>query len=235
MKTIYAYGTVEYRYLTVSELISIIMTEVHYWMTSDPPISQPSSPSGRKRDPQLDGIILDAALDVLADIGPAALTMDLVAARASAGKATIYRRWKSKAELIQDALTHFRVTQVDFGALPDTGTLRGDLLSLFRPQGPDEAERRMRIMTGLASLLTHEQAFAADVHSAVVQPWAQAHLALMQRAQSRGEISATADLETLSELVPAMAAYRSLIQRQPFDLLFLEPLVDAVLLPALRP
>ncbi|MFB9991901.1 TetR/AcrR family transcriptional regulator [Deinococcus oregonensis] len=204
-------------------------------MTPNPSPVRTPTPSGRKRNPQLDGLLLDAALDILADIGPTALTMDLVASRAGAGKATIYRRWSSKAELITEALAHFRSTQVDLGALPDTGTLRDDLLSLFRPQSPDEAERRMRIMTGLASLLTHEQAFAADVHTAVVQPWAQAHLALMQRAQVRGEISATADLLTLSQVVPAMAAYRSLIQRQPFDLAFLEPLVDGVLLPALRP
>ena len=197
-------------------------------MTSKPPPARPPLPSGRKRVPQLDGLIL-------ADIGPAALTMGLVASRAGVGKATIYRRWSSKSELITDALAHFRGTQVDLAALPDTGTLRGDLFSLFRPQTPDESERRLRVMAGLASLLTQEQAFAADVHTAVIQPWAEAHLVMMQRAQARGEISATADLLTLSQLIPAMAAYRSLIQRQPFDLAFLEPLVDGVLLPALRP
>ena len=54
---------------------------------------------GRKRDPSRDAKILEATLDVLAEVGAAGLTMDAVAARAGAGKATIYRRWTSKAEL----------------------------------------------------------------------------------------------------------------------------------------
>ena len=193
-----------------------------------------SSPLGRKRDPALDAHILNATLDTLADAGAAALTMDLVATRAGTGKATIYRRWASKTELMRDAVAHFKQVQIDLNDLPDTGSLRDDLLGLFRPQSAEETERRLRLVTGLASLLAHDADFAQDIDAAVVQPWAQAHLTLMQRAAQRGEISASADLSSLSHVVAAMAAYRSLIQRQPFTLGFLEALVDGVLLPALR-
>lgn len=192
----------------------------------------PAQP-GRKRDPSLDAKLLDAALDVLADVGAAGLTMDLVAARAGAGKATIYRRWTSKSELILDAVAQMKRDQVDLGNLPNTGTLRGDLLGLFKPQTNEESERRLKIMTALASLLAQDDALAGAANATVVAPWAEAHRALMERAMLRGEIPASADIDALAQVVPSMAAFRSLVQRKPFDLAFLVSMVDGVVLPAL--
>ncbi len=56
----------------------------------------------------------------------------------------------------------------------------------------------------------------------------------MQRAAARGEISASADIGTLSQVIPSMAAYRTLVQRKPIDLAFLVSMVDGVIVPALR-
>ena len=189
---------------------------------------------GRKRDHSLDAKILEATLDVLAEVGAAGLTMDMVAARAGAGKGTIYRRWTSKTELVIDAVAHTKRKQVDLEHLPDTGTLRGDLLGLFKPQSIEESKRRLKIMTALASLLSQDQALADAANAAVVQPWAEAHFALMKRAVERGEISASADIGTLSQIIPSMAAYRTMFQRKPFDLAFLVSMVDGVIIPALR-
>ena len=195
--------------------------------------AEPAQP-GRKRDPSRDASILDATLEVLAEVGAEGLTMDLVAARAGAGKATIYRRWTSKTDLILDAVTRMKRGQVDLAQLPDTGSLRGDLLGLFKPQSVEETERRLRIMTALASLLAQDASLAEAVNGAVVAPWAEAHAALMRRAVARGEIPASADIDTLSQVTASVAAYRSLIQRKPFDLAFLVSMVDGVILPALR-
>jgi len=68
-----------------------------------------------------------------------------------------------------------------------------------------------------------------------VEPWAAANRVLLSRAVSRGEIDASADIETLSQIIPSIAAYRALIQRKPFDRDFLISIVDGVLLPAVRP
>ncbi len=179
-------------------------------MTQNDDDSVEHAQPGRKRDHSRDAEILDATLEVLADVGAAGLTMDMVAARAGAGKATIYRRWKSKAELVIDAVTHMKRNQVDLERLPDSGTLRGDLLGLFKPQSIEESERRLKIMTGLASLLSQDPALADAVNAAVVQPWAEAHIALMQRAVERGEISASADIGTLSRVIPSIP-----VQDQP--------------------
>ena len=188
---------------------------------------------GRKRDQSRDAKILEATLEVLAELNAAGLTMDAVAARAGAGKATIYRRWTSKTQLVIDAVAHMKRNQVGLENLPDTGTLRGDLLGLFKPYSIKEGERKLKIMAGLAALLSEDPALSDEANAAVVQPWAEAHLALMQRAINRGEISASADIDTISQVIPTMAAYRILVQHKPVDLEFLVELVDAVILPAL--
>jgi AcrR family transcriptional regulator len=191
-------------------------------------------PRGRKRDHTRDDDLLNATLDVLAAVGYGSMTMDMVAARAVAGKATIYRRWSSKEELILDAVAHMKRKQVDLESLPNTGTLRGDLLALFKPQSIEEGEHKLNIMTGLASMLSANQELAEAVNAAIVEPWAVAHRIFMQRAIERGEISEFADIETASQIIPSMAAYRALIQRKPFEKEFLINLIDGVLLPALH-
>ena len=196
--------------------------------------SLPITRLGRKRDHTRDDDILDATLDVLAEVGYVGLTMDLVAARAAAGKATIYRRWASKEALILDAVAHMKRKQVDLARLPDTGTLRGDLLALFKPESVEESERKLNVMTGLASMLIAQHGIAEAINAAIVAPWATAHRILMQRAIDRGEIAASADIETASQIIPSMAAYRALIQRRPFEKAFLVALIDGVLLPALQ-
>lgn len=188
---------------------------------------------GRKRDPSRDGDIMDAALEVLAEEGYAGMTMDLVAQRASAGKATMYRRWASKAELVLDAVARMKATMVDLDRLPDTGTLRGDLLGLFKPSSIEEGERKLKIMAGLSSMLSAHEGFSEAASAAMVDPWAAAHRKMMLRAQARGEISAEANIETACRVIPSMAAYRSLILRKPFEFEFLRGLVDDIIIPAL--
>ena len=87
---------------------------------------------GRKRDHTRDPEILDAALDVLAETGYDGMTIDMVAARAKAGKATLYRRWASKPELVLDAVACMKAKDLELDALPDTGTLRGDLVAMVK-------------------------------------------------------------------------------------------------------
>jgi AcrR family transcriptional regulator len=189
---------------------------------------------GRKRDASLDAKILDATLEVLGDVGARGLTMDLVAAHAEAGKGAIYRRWPSKTALILDAIAHVKGRTLERVGLPDTGSLRGDLLAMFKPQSKKETAATMKMMAGLATLLTEEPALADAADSFFIDPFAEAHATLMQRAMARGEIPKHADIATLSRIVPTLAAYRALVKRQSFDREFLETVVDTVLIPALR-
>lgn len=188
---------------------------------------------GRKRDHTRDEAILDAAIEVLGEVGYTAMTIDAVALRARAGKATVYRRWASKEDLVLDAVDRLKVQQVPSDPLPDTGTLRGDLIALFRPQSAEEGARRDRAAAGLVSMLSHHSAFADAAHSAFVDPWADAHRAIMRRAVERGEVAEAVDVETICQVLPTMAAYRALVQRKPFDKDFLVAAIDGLLMPAL--
>jgi AcrR family transcriptional regulator len=186
--------------------------------------------AGRPRDASRDHVILDAALDVLAESGYAGMTVDMVAARARAGKATVYRRWPSKAQLVLDAVGRLNSELLDLD-LPDTGTLRGDLMALAGEEGPDE-QRRLRVMVGLMSMLDDDEGLADAANAAVVEPWVEVNRVFLTRAVGRGEIPATTDIETLAWVVPAMATYRVCVQRKPIPGRYVATLIDTVLLPA---
>jgi len=188
---------------------------------------------GRRRNHSRDPEILDAALEVLAETGYDGMTIDMVAARARAGKATLYRRWPSKAELVIDAVACMKKGDYDLAHLPDTGTLRGDLLAMIKPHTIEDGERKLQIMAGLISMLSRDPGLAEAVDAAIVEPRAAINRILMRRAADRGEIAADSDIETLSLVTPSMAAYRVLILKRPVDRAFLISLIDGVLLPAL--
>ena len=187
---------------------------------------------GRKRDHTRDPEILEAALDVLAETGYDRMTVDMVAARAKAGKATVYRRWASKAELVVDAVACMKRVDVDSEALPDTGTLRGDLIAMMKPHTIVDAEKKLRVMAGLVSMLAENPELADAVNAAIVEPRASINRMFLRRAVERGEIPADCDIEQLALLAPSMAAYRVLVLRRPVDRHFLLTIIDGILLPA---
>jgi AcrR family transcriptional regulator len=188
---------------------------------------------GRKRDHTRDTDLLEAAIAVLAETGYDRMTMDMVAARAKAGKATMYRRWASKPELVLEAIAHMKRDQVDLDNLPDTGTLRGDLLGLFKPKSVEDGELKMKALSGLSSMLAQHQELADATNAVIVEPWTAVNRVLIQRAVDRGEVSKNVDLETLAQVIPSMSAYRTVILRKPVDQQFLTAMIDNVLIPAL--
>jgi AcrR family transcriptional regulator len=188
---------------------------------------------GRKRDHTRDAEILQAAVDVLAECGYERMTIDMVATRAKAGKATLYRRWSSKAELVVDAIACMKQGEFTPDNLPDTGTLRGDLLAMIRPHSLEESDRKLQVMGAVVSMLSRDPQLAEAVGAAITEPRSAINRALMQRAADRGEIRADADIETIAQIGPSMAAYRTLAQRKPVDRDFLVSIIDGVVLPAL--
>lgn len=191
--------------------------------------------TGRRRDHTRDGAILEAAIDVLAEAGYVGMTMDMVARRARAGKATLYRRWQSKSELVLEAVATMQDGPLALDQLPDTGSIRGDLLALFEPPSTEQAERRLQVMAGIASMLAYDAAFAEMGDAAIIEPWAQASRAVVRRGIERGEVDAgAADIDMLARIMPSMAICRALIQRRSADRQFLVALIDGALMPALR-
>ncbi len=187
---------------------------------------------GRKRDPSRDGDILDAALDVLAEVGYEGMTIDMVAARAKAGKATLYRRWASKELLVIDAVACMKQLDVDPAALPDTGTLRGDLVAMIKPKAMEDGGKKLRIMAGLMSMLSRDPSLAETAHSTIMEPRAAVNRMFLQRAIDRGEIAADTDVDMIAQVGQSMAAYRTIMLRKPITPEFLLSIIDNVILPA---
>ena len=195
-------------------------------------LSEPAPTLGRKRDHTRDQEILDATLEVLAETGYDGMTIDMVAARAKAGKATVYRRWSSKPELVLDAVACMKSSGINPQQLPDTGTLRGDLIAMVKEPSIRDGERTLQIMAAIVSMIARSPELAAAAHDALVEPRALANRIFFQRAIARQEIPATVDLEMLVTVGPAMFAYRVLMLGKHADREFLLGTIDHVILPA---
>ena len=114
---------------------------------------------GRPRSEKAHQAILESTLTVLGESGIAGLSIEAVAARAGVGKATIYRRWESKEELILAALAIMSPA----GPVPDTGSLEGDLTALA--QGTGRARLADTVLPRVAPRALAEAMGDADLHA----------------------------------------------------------------------
>lgn len=186
---------------------------------------------GRRRDASRDPEILAAALDVLCEAGYDGMTIDEVAARAKAGKATLYRRWASKNDLVIDAIACMKNASV--GDLSDTGTLRGDLVGQISTKAVHDGERKLQMVVAVTSMLSRNPELAETVNQVMIEPRARMYRELIRRAEARGEIAEGADIDAIAHIIPSMSTYRQLVERKPVDREYLVSLIDGVVLPAL--
>lgn len=162
---------------------------------------------GHALDASRDDVLRDAALDLLSEIGYDRLTMDAVAARAHASKATIYRRWPGKAALVVDALICSKGT---FSA-PDTGTLEGDLNAMCHTSGSKESRFDAQVMLGLITALAHDAELREVFRERIIDPKTAVLREIFQAAVARGEIDSDRNLDILIQLFPALMIQQVLI------------------------
>lgn len=171
--------------------------------------------------------ILAAARRVLADVGYDLLTMDAVAAAARASKATLYRRWHGKADLVVDALA-----AVKEAAPPaDTGSLRGDLTTMFcgdRGLTPDAVDSFASVITALA----RDPELAATFRERVLAPKLAHTRQAYERARARGEIRADVDLDLLAPALAGIILHRRFVLGVPPDSTTVAAVIDQIILPA---
>ena len=197
----------------------------------DIPAAEPASPAGaqrgRPRSQEADRAILTATLDLLASRGLAAMSIEEIAARAGVGKATIYRRWSSKGLLALDAfVTSFQEQQ----PLPDTGTLRGDLIAALTAWVRAVTQTSMGpLLTGLVAEAQHDEELRAGWRDRVLEPLRSQHRIMLERAIARGEIPATVDQEVVLDLFFGAAQHRLLLGHLPLTDDFIREVVDMIL------
>lgn len=168
---------------------------------------------GRPRSKRAEEAILEATAQLLTEEGFAALTIEDVAERAGVGKATIYRWWETKGTLAFDAFaTLFLATQ----PLPDTGSLRGDLLGALRGWIKTvDGTATGRTLVGLIGEVQRDPALASLWRSRFVVTVREQHLAIIERAIERGEIPASTDTEVTLDLLFGSAYHRLLHSHLP--------------------
>jgi AcrR family transcriptional regulator len=183
---------------------------------------------GRPRDPSRDGAIRAAILQVLAESGYAGLTMDAVAAAAGVGKATIYRRWRTKSDLVADAVAELSAMSIE---APDTGSLEGDLRVLLRwlvtaVNGPLGAAT-----LSLLSALPHEPALREAFRSGPMGVWSAAFRRVWERAAARGEVPESVRGTAVSSTASAPILQRWLFSGEPVSDAFADEVLADVVLP----
>ncbi|TCO56061.1 TetR/AcrR family transcriptional regulator [Actinocrispum wychmicini] len=174
--------------------------------------------------------ILAATLELLGEVGYAAMTIDAVAARAHASKTTIYRRWSGKPELVKAALDHLDADEV--ADPPDTGTLRGDLLAALRASCARIDDRYVVLMTGLIHAMRLEPDLADALRAHVDNEDLSPFQVIVVRAAVRGELPADTDSRPAHHVAEGQILRHMLLGR-PLDADFLTTLVDTLLLPLL--
>jgi AcrR family transcriptional regulator len=182
---------------------------------------------GHPLDVSRDAAIRDAALDLLAEIGYDRLTMDAVAARAHASKATIYRRWPGKAALVVDALHCSKGTMSE----PDTGSLEGDLTSLSQGSCSQESRFNAHVMLGLITALAHDVELRDVFRERMIEPRTKLIRQIFERAVARGEVSTERNLDLLVALFPALMIQQVLITGELPDADFALNVINDVILP----
>src|SRR6201996_1811668 len=131
---------------------------------------RPRTKAGRKRDDSRDEVILDAALAVLAEQGYENMTIDMVAAHAGMARATVYRRWTTKADLVFEAVSRMSHSDVNLDQLPDTGSLHGDMTAMIVPFDDEQQQIRIHAMAGLLSLANIDERLAAAATGSGIGP-----------------------------------------------------------------
>jgi AcrR family transcriptional regulator len=175
--------------------------------------------------------ILDGTVELLMELGYDRLTMDAVAKRARASKATLYRRWESKASLVVEALARAKTSpQIE---QHDPGSLRGDLLATFcGHEGIGGAATG--ILGAVITAVSTDPEFARLFRQHFIAPKVEVNKAIYERAQERGEIGPDVDLDLIAPALAGILMHRAFLLGEPIDDAMIARVVDHLILPAVQ-
>ncbi|MBW4456769.1 MAG: TetR/AcrR family transcriptional regulator [Nostoc indistinguendum CM1-VF10] len=167
---------------------------------------------GRPRSTQSHQAILQATLELLAEVGFERITVDAIASRAKAGKSTIYRRYNSKGELVADAIESLREEIV----IPDTGTLWSDIDALIASAAQNTLNPLgRRTVAMIISSASSDPEFAHIYWTKYLQPRRQAFAIIIERAKVRQEIEADIDPALVFDTMSGIMLYAQIFQPTP--------------------
>lgn len=187
----------------------------------------------RRRGATLEHALLQAAWEELVAVGYANLTMEGVADRASTSKAVLYRRWPSRPALVLAAMR--QQAPLLSGEVPDTGTLRGDVLALLRRISQRLSDVGPEVIHGLLAEYFRDAELFSYLQAQVLQVGTGVMYTILQRAAERGEVAPDAINPRIATLPVDLARHELLVTRAPVPDAVLVEIVDEMFLPLVRP
>lgn len=179
-----------------------------------PPYAGP----GRPRSSKADAAILHAAIELFAEVGYEALTIEAVAEAAGVAKSTVYRRYPGKIELIVAAIGDLNDTEQPVPeVLPDTGNIEDDAVALLTAlRDKFASETKSRVIAALTAATARNPELAA-AHATFIAGRRAFGMGLITRAVERGELPVGTDPEIVVDLLSAPVYYRSFVSYGPLD------------------
>lgn len=187
--------------------------------------AQSSRPSSTRVDSRVERsrhAVLTATFELLYEGGVGGFSVDEVARRSRVAKTTIYRHWPTREALVIDACSQISAEQ----EIPDTGSLEGDLKAILTNIVHQlQTSNWSSVLPSIIDIAEREPEFA-DIHSRIQHGHAAPLREVLQRAISKDELSASADLSTITAALLGPLFYRRWFSREPIDDQFVETIID---------
>lgn len=184
---------------------------------------------GRPVDKSRDLAILRATLELIAEYGYESVTIEAIAQRAGAGKATLYRRWKSKPQLVADAIAFILPCEQEIEHWRCEDNLRDYLCELLGIYFGVNDEVRQRVMLSIATTLSRDKELSDAVHLDSISN----QCCTLKKAIecAIGNNLSNEQLELITNTGPALLFYQLIITGKSIDLKYVEHVVDDLLIP----
>lgn len=183
------------------------------------------SKPGRPRSAEAHRAILDATMELLAEVGYQSLSIESVAARARVGKATVYRWWPSKVELVVEAVN---AEALEIVPEPDTGSLHGDTHELVAGVVALACSPLGRVLEALWAEAERSQALRETLEAVFLARRQQVATNVLERALRRGEARREVDIDLISDLVVGTVFHRARMDIAQLDALFVDHLTELI-------
>lgn len=181
---------------------------------------------GRPRSRKTHDAILSAAIALTREVGYDAVTMDAIAVRAGAGKATVYRHWKAKETLVAEAIGGI----VSAIPAPNSGSTAGDLLRMMRAAlAMYDDPATGALLSGLVAAMARSKLIARAVRAGFVESFRKAMRTILARGIASGELRQDTDPELAIDLLSGPLFHRYLLTGGVVDDQFVQDVVRIVL------
>jgi AcrR family transcriptional regulator len=188
------------------------------------------APSARRRyGKELENALLDAGWDELVEKGYDAFTIESVAERAQTSRNVLYRRWPTKQDLVKAAIASRGFQQTI--EIPDTGSLRGDLIEFMNTANGSRAQKGLALVTRLGAFYSDTGSNLADLRKGLVRIRSDAIDRMLQRAVDRGEIDPAKLTPRVRRVAFDLFLHELMVTLQPVPESTITEIVDEIFLP----